>query len=181
MSSSPTVSVCIPTYNRSRYLLDCIKSILRQSFSDYELIIVDDCSTDNTSEVVHKFKDSRIRYLRNDENVGQMMNLNKCLDVATAEFICVFHDDDVYDPQILEKHLRVFSSNERIGLAHTAVWLLTEDGRYGNYTGCPEKTTSGPASMHFWTISALAMILCFRRLWSAVDVMSVSADLIRGT
>jgi len=128
MPASPTVSVCVPTYNRSRVLQDCLESILRQSFLDYELVIVDDCSTDDTPEVVHEFKDSRIRYFRNNENVGQMRNLNRCLDVATGEFICMFHDDDVYDPLILEKHLSVFSRHERVGLTHTAVWLLTEAG-----------------------------------------------------
>ena len=65
---------------------------------DYELIILNNCSTDDTSEVVKRFSDPKVRYLRNDVNIGQIRNLNRCLDVVTGEFDCVFHDDDVYDP-----------------------------------------------------------------------------------
>lgn len=128
MRGTRRVSVCVPTYNRSRFLGECLESILRQSFADYELVILDNCSTDDTEAVVRKFRDPRIRYLRNSENVGQIGNLNRCVEVAEGEFICVFHDDDVYDPLILEKELEVFSRHQRVGLTHTAVWLLTEEG-----------------------------------------------------
>lgn len=129
MGHQPTVSVCVPTFNRAGFLAGSLESILRQSFPDFELIVVDDGSTDETPMVVEKFSDPRLRYYRNTHNLGQIENLNHCIELAGGEYVCIFHDDDVYAPRILEREVEALSRNPNAGLVHTAVWILTEEGR----------------------------------------------------
>lgn len=123
------VSVCVPTYNRARFLRECLASVQAQTFGDFELLVVDNASTDETPDLVRDVRDRRLRYERNPENVGQIGNLNRCLELARGELVSILHDDDVYDPRILERQHAVFARHPRVGLVHTAVWLLTEDGR----------------------------------------------------
>ena len=125
----PPVSVCVPTFNRAALLRTSLASILRQSFRDFELIVVDDASTDETPGVVAGLREPRLRYERNERNLGQIANLNRCLALARGEYVCIFHDDDVYAPTILEREVAVLARHPGVGLVHTAVWMLTADGR----------------------------------------------------
>src|SRR5882757_4680077 len=96
MSLQPKVSVLVPVFNAEKYLPECLDSILMQDFSDYELVISDDCSTDGTTAVIERYaaKDPRIRWWRNPANLKQAANLNLCLREARGEFIkFVFADD----------------------------------------------------------------------------------------
>jgi glycosyltransferase involved in cell wall biosynthesis len=80
----PKVSVCIPTYNTARYLPEAIESVLCQEFDDNELVICDNASTDDTSEICGRYRKERVRYVRFDEFVGQAANWNRCLQLATG-------------------------------------------------------------------------------------------------
>src|SRR5687768_14893088 len=92
---SPRVSVLIPTYNYARYLDEAIQSAIRQTFTDFEIIIVDNNSTDNTAEVISKYlTDPRIRYYRNKSNIGLINNFNRCLELATGQYIKFLLADD---------------------------------------------------------------------------------------
>src|SRR5437773_1187334 len=84
MSSIPLVSVCVPTYNYAWFLNDCIESVQAQTLIDWELVISDDCSTDNTTEIVHGYltNDSRIRYFRNDQRLGMIKNIKHAADLG---------------------------------------------------------------------------------------------------
>src|SRR5688572_16156987 len=95
--SIPLVSICMPTYNAAEYLHDAIASALAQTFSDFELLIVDNCSTDNTLEIVAEFarSDSRIRVVRNPSNVGLVGNFNRCLIGARGEWVKFLLADDL--------------------------------------------------------------------------------------
>lgn len=99
------VSIVIPTYNRGYCLSRSINSILNQTYEDYELVVVDDGSDDNTSEVVHEFKDSRIKYIKLDENRGVSYARNVGMDVAVGDYIAFQDSDDVWLPEKLEKQL----------------------------------------------------------------------------
>jgi glycosyltransferase involved in cell wall biosynthesis len=79
--------------------------------------------------VVEKFSDPRLTYHRNGHNLGQIENLNRCIELARGEYVCIFHDDDVYAPRILEREVGVLFRTPNAGLVHTAVWVLTEEGR----------------------------------------------------
>ena len=81
------VSVCIPTYNRANLLPYAVNSVLNQTYNDFELIITDDGSKDNTAEVVSQWNDSRIRYIRHLQNIGKSNNMRSGFDAATGEYL----------------------------------------------------------------------------------------------
>ena len=106
--NTPTVSVIIPTYNRSVLLPRSIRSVLNQTFQDFELIVVDDGSTDNTEEVVRGFEDKRIRYIQHEENKGGSAARNTGVKVAQGEYIALLDDDDEWLPEKLERQINKF-------------------------------------------------------------------------
>src|SRR5689334_23136615 len=88
------VTIAIPTYNRANFLKEAIESCLKQTFRDFELLVVDNASDDKTEDVVRSFKDNRISYHRNDKNLGIIGNWNKSIDLAKGELLMILGDDD---------------------------------------------------------------------------------------
>jgi glycosyltransferase involved in cell wall biosynthesis len=130
--NSPRVSVLIPTYNYARYLPEAIESVLEQDFQDFELIIVDDCSTDNTREVVKPFcaRDPRVRFAVNTTNLGMVNNWNHCLNQARGEYIkFLFGDDKLWHPQALSKMVGLMERHPSAVLAATARPILDENSK----------------------------------------------------
>lgn len=115
---NPKVSVLIPTYNYAHYLPEAIDSVLAQTFEDFELIIVDNCSSDNTEEVVAVYlgKDKRVQYFKNSENIGPYRNYNQCLLYASGEYIKFLNADDKFDLTLLEKFVDVMDKNQNISI-----------------------------------------------------------------
>lgn len=103
----PLVSICIPTYNGSAYLRECLDSVLAQSYSNLEIILVDDCSKDDTCEIAAHYaaKDPRIRLFRNEQNRGLVGNWNRCLELAEGEWIKFIFQDDLVTADCIEKLL----------------------------------------------------------------------------
>ena len=91
---SELVSVIMPSYNTAKFIGDSIKSVLNQTYTNWELIIVDDCSTDDTDKVVSNFKDSRIKYLKNKKNLGAALTRNKALREAEGTWIAFLDSDE---------------------------------------------------------------------------------------
>lgn len=117
MTHTPKVSVLIPTYNYAHFLDETIGSVLNQTFTDFELIIVDNQSTDNTDEVVAKYlSDKRISYYKNEKNLGLTGNWNKCLEYATGEYLKFLCADDKFHPQMLEKFTAVMDAHPNVSL-----------------------------------------------------------------
>jgi glycosyltransferase involved in cell wall biosynthesis len=117
VKSVPKVSIVIPTYNYEHFLDETIQSALSQTFTDFELIIVDNCSTDATSEVVAKYlSDQRVKYFVNDRNIGVVGNFNRCLELARGEYIKFLCADDRFAPTILEKYVPVMDADPGISL-----------------------------------------------------------------
>jgi glycosyltransferase involved in cell wall biosynthesis len=125
----PKISVCIPTYNSARYLPEAIESVLEQDFDDYELIICDNASTDNTTEICRSYTDSRIRYVRFEKLVTQGGNWNRCIALAQGQYVALLHADDKYLPGFLKERSRLLEENPEIGLAFGAVQIIDSDGR----------------------------------------------------
>ena len=106
------VSIIMPSYNTAKYIGDSIKSVLAQTYGNWELIIVDDCSTDNTDEVVAEFlSDERIRYLKNEKNSGAAISRNYALREAKGKWIAFLDSDDLWLPEKLEKQLAFMVEN----------------------------------------------------------------------
>src|SRR5688500_1784370 len=117
MIRTPKVSVLIPTYNYAHFLDETIRSVLDQSFGDYELIIVDNNSSDDTELVVAKYlDDKRVSYYKNETNLGIAGNLNKCLGYAKGEYIKFLCADDKFHPSMLEKFVAVMDTMPGVSL-----------------------------------------------------------------
>lgn len=101
------VSIIMPSYNTAKYISESVSSILRQTYTNWELIIVDDCSTDGTDDVVRPFlQDSRIRYIKNDKNSGAAVSRNRALREAAGKWIAFLDSDDLWHPEKLERQIR---------------------------------------------------------------------------
>lgn len=111
------VSIVIPTYNRSRYITDTVDSILNQSFTDYEIIIINDGSTDNTEEVLEPYK-NKIKYLKT-KNQGIAVARNEGMKLATGEYIAQLDDDDLYYPYKLDLQVTILENHPDIALVYT--------------------------------------------------------------
>lgn len=105
------VSVIMPSYNTGKFIAETIQSVLAQTYTNWELIIVDDCSTDNTDAVVATFSDGRIRYLKNEKNSGAAVSRNHALREAKGRWIAFLDSDDLWTPEKLEKQIRFMEEN----------------------------------------------------------------------
>lgn len=139
---TPMVSVVIPTYKRARLIPQAIKSVLQQTYQNFEIIVVDDCSPDDTREVVTAIADQRVRYLRHDTNKGLPAGRNTGIDAARGKYTAFLDDDDEWHPEKLEiqlkaieKHDAVLSgaliNNRRVKL-HRRFVVTVDDLRKGN-------------------------------------------------
>jgi len=124
----PKVSVCIPSYNHARYIGASIESVLAQSFEDWELVIVDNFSTDDTQAVVKSFRDPRIRSYASDRNVGLVRNWNRCVSLARGEYVGILPADDIYLPRMLERSVAMLDAHPRLGFTYAACNYIDESG-----------------------------------------------------
>ena len=124
------VTVIIPTFNRASIVGRAIRSVLSQTFQDWELLVVDDASTDGTEQVVRSFPDSRIRYLRHDQNRRVSAARNTGIRSAQGEYVSFLDDDDEWLPEKLAKEVEVFrNSDPQVGLVYTGKTVFDEHGR----------------------------------------------------
>ncbi|MFA6435937.1 MAG: glycosyltransferase family 2 protein, partial [Candidatus Gracilibacteria bacterium] len=114
----PLVSIGVPTYNRSRFLREAIDSVLNQTYTNFELIISDNASTDDTERLCKEYsnKDKRIKYFRQKENIGIDANFYFVLNEAHGEYFAWLPDDDLYSPQFIEKLLEGFVDESVAGV-----------------------------------------------------------------
>jgi glycosyltransferase involved in cell wall biosynthesis len=122
--SADKLTVCMRVYNGSRYLAESIGSVLNQTYTDFRLIICDDCSTDESPRIIQGFHDSRISYIRNSERLGLVRNWNKCVTLNTAEYLYLWHQDDVMLPENLRRKVEVLDAYPTVGFVHSNIeWL----------------------------------------------------------
>lgn len=148
--AAPKVSVCIPTYRGGATIGAAIESVLAQSFCDFELIVIDDGSPDDTRAVVERFSDPRIIYQRNEHNLGPQGNWNRCLEMARGTYFKLLPHDDLLHLQCLERQVAVLDTDrdERIALVFSARDVLGPDGRVitrRSYPGGHEGSIAGDA------------------------------------
>lgn len=106
------VSIIMPSYNTGQFISKTIESVLAQTYSNWELIIVDDCSTDNTDEIVGQYlSDDRIRYIKNEKNSGAAISRNRALQEAKGKWIAFLDSDDLWEPLKLEKQIAFMKEN----------------------------------------------------------------------
>lgn len=111
------VSVLMPVYKtKEEYLREAIASILSQTFKDFEFLILDDCPEDNREAVVKSYKDKRIKYFKNEKNLGISASRNKLIDMAEGEYLAIFDHDDISTPERLEKEVKYLDTHADIGI-----------------------------------------------------------------
>lgn len=128
-SKKPETSVIMSVHNGMPFLTDSVKSILNQTYKNFEFIIVDDASTDKTSKYLKSLKDKRIRLLKNSKNLGLAASLNKALKVARGEFIARMDADDISKPSRLETQVKFLINRPSIDICGSWVDLIDEDGK----------------------------------------------------
>ena len=126
---TPLVTIAIPTYNRADgYLKDAINSALSQTYGNIEIIVSDNCSEDNTKEIVENFRDSRIRYFRHEKNIGANNNFNFCLNQAQGKYFMLLSDDDLIDADMIETCITA-EDGKSAGIISTGVRIIDGTGR----------------------------------------------------
>jgi glycosyltransferase involved in cell wall biosynthesis len=128
MTGSPTVTVCIPTYNRSGLLRSALQSVLWQSRRDVEVIVSDNASTDDTEDVVRSLRDPRVVYDRNPENLGLFANLSRCLRLGSGRYRVVLPDDDLMLPGNLERKIAFLERHPTAAMVHSGFRFLDAAG-----------------------------------------------------
>lgn len=106
----------MPTYNVSPYVREAIDSVMQQTYTDFELLVIDDCSTDDTVSVVRSIDDPRIHIIQNEKNVGLAENLNRGLSHITTEYVARMDGDDIAEPFWLEREVTILDSHPEIGI-----------------------------------------------------------------
>jgi len=123
------VSICIPTHNMGRYLGGAIASVLGQTLSDFELIVCDDASTDETAAVVNRSHDLRLRYRRFEDRAGQAGTFNRCLESASGEYLTILHADDLLLPGFVSDRVHRLRARPDAAFAFGAVRVIDAEGR----------------------------------------------------
>ncbi|MBU1890775.1 glycosyltransferase family 2 protein [Patescibacteria group bacterium] len=139
MNQAPKISVIMCAYNEERHIDEAIQSILKQSFSDFEFIIVDDCSTDKTSQIIKRYKDQdqRIIVLTNENNLGLAGSKNRALGIAKGKYIAIMDADDISLPERLQLEYNYLESHPDIFLVGSSLIILDDKDKEVNRTKPP--------------------------------------------
>lgn len=129
MLNNPKISVIMSVYNGERYLGEAIDSILNQTFTDFEFIIVNDGSTDSSLKIIQGYHDKRIRVIDNEANIGLTKSLNKAIKQARGEYIARQDADDISLPNRFEEQLRYFEQHTETVLLGTSIYRIDEQGK----------------------------------------------------
>lgn len=127
--STPLVTVIVPNYNHSAYLDRRIQSILDQTFQDFEIILMDDCSPDDSREILHRYaeKDNRIKLLFNEKNSGSTFaQWNKGVNEAQGKYVWIAESDDYCDPTLMEKLVPLMENDDQVGIAFAQSYIVDE-------------------------------------------------------
>lgn len=122
------ISVLIPSYNHAPYIGQAIESVINQTFKDIEILIGDDCSTDNSKDVINSYSDSRIKKFFSKTNCGGSENLNKLISLANGEYIAILNSDDYWELDKLEKQYKFLEENKSYAACFTWVQYMDRNG-----------------------------------------------------
>lgn len=143
MTSLPLVSIGIPTYNRPDAVAKVVRSMLAQSYVNTEIIVCDDGDSARTRAALGELM-PRIRYESNQHRLGLYGNWNRTIELGRGELVAVYHDHDAYHPHIVEQSVALFLKHRKVGLVHTAVAVVSPEGRKRPIIHDFEEVTSGP-------------------------------------
>lgn len=125
----PKLSITVPAYNRENYIGPCLESLLNQSFTDFEIIVVNDGSTDKTVEIIESYKDSRIKLYHNEQNRGIVYTRNRGFELSKGEYIAILDSDDISVQGRLQKQVTFLDQNLKVGLVGGFAEVIDENGQ----------------------------------------------------
>lgn len=128
MSQIKKVTVLMPVYNAEEYLKESIDSILGQSYKDFEFLIINDGSTDSSEQIILSYEDDRIKYIKNDENIGLIKTLNKGIKLAKTDYIARMDADDISNLTRIEKQVNYMEKNKDIAVLGTSIEIFNDNG-----------------------------------------------------
>lgn len=140
-TQEPLVTVLMPVHNGGTFLRDAIESMLRQSYTNFELLIIDDASTDGSDSVIRSFEDRRIRVVSNETNLRLIATLNKGLSLAKGKYVARMDADDISLPERIEKQVAFMEANPDIGICGSSVEFIGQEQRL-------MKLPSDPGNIH---------------------------------
>jgi glycosyltransferase involved in cell wall biosynthesis len=123
------VSVIVPSYNHAPYIKECLESALAQDYPDLEMIVIDDCSTDDSVAIAQAIKDSRIQVRKNVQNLGAYATQNRAMELATGEYIAILNSDDVWRPGKLKAQIELMEKHPDATLCYTLGAQIDETGK----------------------------------------------------
>lgn len=151
----PLISVLMPAYNSEAFVGEAVASILAQTFTDFELLVIDDGSTDSTRDVLEAIRDPRLRLVSNPHNMGLIRTLNRGLELATGHYVARMDADDVSAPERLERQVEFLESHPDVDVLGTMVNLINEDGKqFGAIRGYP----TDPKAIHRFLLRECCLI-----------------------
>jgi len=124
--NEPVVSICIPTYNAGKTVMSTLQSILNQTYHNLEILVVDNASTDNTLSLLQQIADPRLVIHKNERNIGAEANFSRCVGLASGDYIAIFHADDLYLPNMVEKQARAFQDNPSLDAVFTMASFIND-------------------------------------------------------
>lgn len=134
----PLVCICVPTFNAEKTIFETMISIVNQTYKNIIIKVIDNASTDSTIGLVESFKDQRITIIRNEINVGGEGNFDRCIVYSEGEYTAIFHSDDIYASDIIEKQVLFLEENKSVGAAFTRAELINDDGFVFGMTYIPK-------------------------------------------
>ena len=127
-TSEKLISVVIPSYNHEKYISEAIKSVLGQDYSNFELIIIDDGSQDNSDKIITSFKDSRIKYIK-QENSGAHASINRGLEISSGDYLSILNSDDVYTRNRFKEMSKILDTNKSIDFICSYIEIINQNGK----------------------------------------------------
>ena len=129
--NKPLVTIALPVFNGRDFLNQAIRSILKQDYANFELIILDNCSTDNTEQLCLSYcqLDKRIKYVRHPTNLGALENFNRAIDYANGDYFMYAAHDDLWEPNYVSELLKLLIVNDTVGLAFSQLDFIDENGK----------------------------------------------------
>ncbi|GAA0707325.1 glycosyltransferase family 2 protein [Paraclostridium ghonii] len=123
------VSIITPVYNSEKFIKDTISSVLKQTYKNWEMILVDDCSTDNSEQIINEYvkKDSRFKYIKLEQNSGSAVARNRAIKEASGRFLAFLDSDDIWEPEKLDLQIK-FMIDNNVGFTFTAYKIIDENG-----------------------------------------------------
>lgn len=172
MSAELTVSIIMPAYNTSEFISESIESVLRQTFTQWELIIIDDCSTDDTVRAVEKYKyEPRVTLVKNEQNMGGAGSRNVGIRLAKGRYIAFLDSDDVWEDTKLELQLN-FMEHNNYGFTFTSYTTMSEDG-------CKKGQIQVPSKVNFSKLLKHNYIGCLTAIYDTSTFGKIYMPLVR--